>query len=479
MRRTVWYFAVFCAAASAWAQGPSISNLEPRALVPGQKNILRVHGNRLDAGVRLWWSGGGAIRRLEEAPEGQAAFEIEIPAALPPGVEYLQLASPQGLSNVEFIAVDPLPTQPTRAPGRSVTNATAIDLPGAWEAALKNEEVDYFSFNARAGESIPIEVVAHRLGSPMDPVVRILDAAGRELTLGEDGAGGTRDTQMEFRSPADGRYILAVHDVGYGGGSNFKYRLRVGASFLPGFPWRQGSVVGAAPHSETASLPFEFVSNLGETNSIRFRIASGRKAVFRSWTRSIGSPCDLVLRITDTNGLTVAESDPTRPNDAALTNTFSSAGEYILVIIGLTGRERDGRFRIAAAEFIPGFELTTESSRIEVAPGGTAKLKLAIARFDYAGPIDLDLSGLGEGFSAESTEIPAGKKEWELQLTASADWPGPAFLRTRLVGRSRDGTFSTPLSVRPSLRKSYPLMLNFHEDLEATFGLAITSRAAP
>jgi hypothetical protein len=229
VRRWAAYLVSLVAAASALAQGPNISDVSPRALIPGQTNTLRISGSRLDQADLLWWSGGDSGRRTGTQGEGQVTFEIHVPPATAPGIEFLQLAGTHGLSNYEFICVDPLRTEPREDGRHTITKARPLSLPCALEGVLKSEAVDYYSFTAKAGEQIPIEVVAHRLGSAMDPVVRVLEPSGRELTLGDDGSGGTRDTQMTFRCPADGPYILAVHDVGYGGGSNFDYRLRVGA----------------------------------------------------------------------------------------------------------------------------------------------------------------------------------------------------------------------------------------------------------
>ncbi|MCY2964355.1 MAG: WD40 repeat domain-containing protein [Planctomycetota bacterium] len=42
-------------------------------------------------------------------------------------------------------------------------------------------DVDHFAFTARQGERLTIEVIARRIGSPMDSVIEILDAEGRVL----------------------------------------------------------------------------------------------------------------------------------------------------------------------------------------------------------------------------------------------------------------------------------------------------------
>jgi hypothetical protein len=61
-----------------------------------------------------------------------------------------------------------------------------IDAPGDW---------DVFRFEARAGQVVFAEVRARRLGSPLDSVLRLTDAAGKQLAINDDhedpGAGPT------------------------------------------------------------------------------------------------------------------------------------------------------------------------------------------------------------------------------------------------------------------------------------------------
>ena len=49
----------------------------------------------------------------------------------------------------------------------------------------------------------------------------------------------------------------------------------------------------------------------------RFEAAKDEKLIFQSQTRSLGSPCDLVLTLKKPDGLTLAQSDLSSPSDAA------------------------------------------------------------------------------------------------------------------------------------------------------------------
>ena len=52
-----------------------------------------------------------------------------------------------------------------------------IDKPGQW---------DVFRFQGRAGDEVVAEVIARRLDSPLDSVLKLTDAAGKQLAFNDD-----------------------------------------------------------------------------------------------------------------------------------------------------------------------------------------------------------------------------------------------------------------------------------------------------
>jgi hypothetical protein len=101
-----------------------------------------------------------------------------------------------------------------------------IDRPGDW---------DVFRFEGHAGQAIVAEVFARRLGSPLDSLLKLCDAAGRLLTANDDyedkGAAlitHQADSRISFTLPATGSYYLHLGDTQHKGGAEYAYRLRVG-----------------------------------------------------------------------------------------------------------------------------------------------------------------------------------------------------------------------------------------------------------
>jgi hypothetical protein len=92
-----------------------------------------------------------------------------------------------------------------------------IDPPG---------ERDVFQIHLKKGEKRIIVLESRRLGLPLDALIQVLDAAGKTLAEGDD-VGESRDPEVEFTPPADGKYRVVVRDLNGRGGPQFAYLLRV------------------------------------------------------------------------------------------------------------------------------------------------------------------------------------------------------------------------------------------------------------
>jgi len=119
-----------------------------------------------------------------------------------------------------------LPKEAQRLTFPAIVNGR-VDQPGDW---------DVFSISGRAGERIVAEVYARRLESPLDSVLKLTDAAGRQLALDDDhedkGMGLTThhaDSLILATLPARGTYYLHLGDAQQKGGAEYAYRLRISA----------------------------------------------------------------------------------------------------------------------------------------------------------------------------------------------------------------------------------------------------------
>jgi hypothetical protein len=95
----------------------------------------------------------------------------------------------------------------------------------------KSSESDRFQFEAKAQEKFTFEVLARRLGSSLDPKLRVLNEQGAALSEVDDMTFDrvmSSDAMLEnWVAPADGKYTLEIKDLHGRGGVDFPYAVRV------------------------------------------------------------------------------------------------------------------------------------------------------------------------------------------------------------------------------------------------------------
>jgi hypothetical protein len=168
--------------------------------------------------------------------QGWNLDETSLPApstSTGPGIASL-LASHNGLVS-ERVPYD-LDTLPeTLATESSPETPQRLELPvivnGRFEQVGDRDE---FSFDGKAGDSVVAEVLARRLGSPVDSRLWLADATGAILAFSDDTDDPTAginthpaDSYLRTTLPSDGTYRLTLTDASGGGGDAYAYRLRL------------------------------------------------------------------------------------------------------------------------------------------------------------------------------------------------------------------------------------------------------------
>lgn len=101
-----------------------------------------------------------------------------------------------------------------------------IELPVTVSGRIeKARDVDVYRFDARKGESLTFQIESRALGYPLDAVLVITDAMGKQLARVDD-LPGTRDAALTFSPPVDGSYRVVVSDLNQQGSMRHVYRLR-------------------------------------------------------------------------------------------------------------------------------------------------------------------------------------------------------------------------------------------------------------
>jgi len=141
-----------------------------------------------------------------------------------------------GLSNALAYAVDTLPEGNETEPNDAAKKAQRIAPPCTVNGRIgRSGDVDVFQFAAHAGDEVVAEVYARRLGSPLDSLLRLTDAAGRVLVWNDDHEDKKvgllthhADSYLSARIEQAGTYTLHLSDAQHHGGDEYAYRLRIG-----------------------------------------------------------------------------------------------------------------------------------------------------------------------------------------------------------------------------------------------------------
>lgn len=87
-------------------------------------------------------------------------------------------------------------------------------------------DYDYFQFAAKKGKTYIVKCIAQRLGSGLDPRIKIYSPSLEHIGANDD-FGRHPDSQLEFKATVDGNYFVRVHDQLYRGQLNFVYRIEI------------------------------------------------------------------------------------------------------------------------------------------------------------------------------------------------------------------------------------------------------------
>ncbi len=108
------------------------------------------------------------------------------------------------------------------------------------EGQVAGNDVDFFRFHGKKGQMIVVDAQCARIGSGIDPTIRLTTAAANRayVASADDSPGLLTDARLTAVLPADGDYVVELSDSRYQGASRPVYRLvdRGGADGRGGLP---------------------------------------------------------------------------------------------------------------------------------------------------------------------------------------------------------------------------------------------------
>lgn len=505
--KSVSLFAVILFGSVAAGQEPSISGTVPAAIPPGATTALQINGANLATAKKLWLSFPAeaslaeGIEKNGENP-AQVTYKVVVPADAACGINAIRMVTDKGVTPLRFLFIDDLPSVASVGSNTQMAAAQAITVPTAVDGAVAGLSWQFFKISAKAGQRLSIEVLARRIGSSLDPNLRLLDMKGRELAYNDDTPGLSGDSSIIYTFKEDGDYVLELRDIKYGAGS---YRLRIGDFpiatvaypmavqrgtatnvTLAGFgvdgltpvtlsvpssyaaEWMNVSLKrpnGASGYSSVAvvSTP-QFVEHepndaaaqanrvdlghdingrfekAGDVDRFVFAAKKDQSATFTGITRQQGSPADLNFKILNKDGGQLAVAEDSGTNEGALTFKFPADGEYSLVVEDLNHRGGSEHvYRIAVTTSAPQFSLAASLDAFNIPAGGSVMATVNSVRSGHNGPIELSVANLPAGVTASRSVIGTGRNDAAITLQATPEFVPGELHNISIVGTARIG----------------------------------------
>ncbi|QDU23073.1 hypothetical protein [Urbifossiella limnaea] len=215
-------------------QAPSLTSAANLGAKPGDTAELTLPGGNLADATGVSISCPGAKAEVvpdAKADAGKVKVKVTLPADAAVGLYGLRAATKHGVSNLRPFVVDDLPAVAETDANRSKDTAQPVTAPCVVLGRTDAEVSDFFKLKVSAGQRLTFEVLARRIGSPLDPIVVLHDGATkRELIdkYADDTPGLQADARLTHTFPAAGEVLVEVRDTTYRGGADFFYRLRIG-----------------------------------------------------------------------------------------------------------------------------------------------------------------------------------------------------------------------------------------------------------
>ncbi|WP_197355310.1 DUF1549 domain-containing protein [Aureliella helgolandensis] len=204
----------------------TLVSIAPKTCVPGETTILRLTGTNFGESLKAATNAPGVKLRLQVIDPTQATLEVEAPSDVPLGAWGIWLAAESGVMKRQALLMDDLPTVVDSGGNQSQASAQSLPSLCAVDGVCDSSTSDFYKFQVAEGARVSIAVHAQELQSTMDPVVRLLDAAGKTLHLADDDSVGP-DCKFSYRFASAGVYWVEVFDSRHAAGSS-DYHLRIG-----------------------------------------------------------------------------------------------------------------------------------------------------------------------------------------------------------------------------------------------------------
>jgi methionine-rich copper-binding protein CopC len=324
---------------------------------------LNAASTTLDPYLRLLNASGGQLVSNDDWSGSLNSYIVYTPSTT--GAYYLAAQGYNSTTGAYTISATKLDTVPAAISSTAVLTVNG----GARTSTIDtSNDQDWWKVTLTAGVSYDFRL--NTASGTLDPILRLLNSAGTQLTSNDDG-GGNLNSLVTFTPQASGTYYLSAQ--GYNGSTGGYSLSAVTSDNIA------ASTATNATLTVNGALGASTVGTSGDQDWWKINLTAGLTYVFQLNTTSSG--LDPYLRLLNSTGMQLAYSDDDGGGyNSRIVFTASTSGSYYLSAQGIGTTTGTYSLRASATDTIP----CTASTTAIVAANGTN----AVSRVDAEGDRD-------------------------------------------------------------------------------------------
>lgn len=234
---------------------PRLDRIDPVGYEKADEIRIGIRGQGVDQlnGILFLSKGFEFIEweEVENNPDRNAVARVRVAPDVKPGIHWLRIQSPHGVSTMEPFAIGDFPIiEEDDENNNSVEEPQRIELNHTVQGRITEEDTDYYVITLSEGQRVSMELEGLRLstsggrGRIFDPRIGVFGPDGEEIAFSEFTSLLRQDPYLMFEAPADGDYIIELRDTTFRGHNLGYYRFHVGEYVRPAIAFPLGAPAG-------------------------------------------------------------------------------------------------------------------------------------------------------------------------------------------------------------------------------------------